>query len=385
MHNVTQEPDKLGRTRDALDALHPRERVGDRVRRVRVMLWPVLQAAIAAGLAWMVATELFGHPEPFFAPIAALISVGVGLGQRLSRVLELVMGVALGVLVGDALVGVIGAGPWQIVLVVVLAMLVAVFLGGGAVIVTQAGASGVLVVTLIQPEPGQIINLDRFVDASVGGIVGIIVTAVLLPVNPVSTARRHLDPLLDTIAGLLDESARALADHDRNAASHVLAEARSTQDAVDELKHTLEGSAEIARMAPVRWRARGQLVGYLEAADPVDHITRDMRILARHVVVALRRSEPIPPSLPESLRALAGAIRLLRISLAHGDLPQEAQASALAAADMATEALDDSGGFAVQVVVAQVRSLAVDVLRAAGITRKETLALLPDLPDEDDD
>jgi hypothetical protein len=46
----------------------------------------------------------------------------------------------------------------------------------------------------------------------------------------------------------------------------------------------------------------------------------------------------------------------------------------------ATEALDETGGFAGQVVVAQARSLAVDVLRATGLEREEALGLLPSLP-----
>ena len=139
--------------------------------------------------------------------------------QRLRRVLELVAGVALGVLIGDLLVGVIGTGVPQIAVVVALAMIVAIFLGGGAVIVSQAAASAVLVVTLVPASEGQPVNLDRFVDAAIGGLVGLGVSVLLLPVNPVSTARRALDPLLETLAELLDGSADALA------LSHALLEA----------------------------------------------------------------------------------------------------------------------------------------------------------------
>ena len=41
---------------------------------------------------------------------------------------------------------------------------------------------------------------------------------------------------------------------------------------------------------------------------------------------------------------------------------------------------DETGGFAGQVVVAQARSLAVDVLRATGLDREQALGLLPSLP-----
>lgn len=44
---------------------------------------------------------------------------------------ELVVGVSLGVLVGDLLISRIGSGPWQVTVVVALAMAIAVFTDGG--------------------------------------------------------------------------------------------------------------------------------------------------------------------------------------------------------------------------------------------------------------
>lgn len=369
------------RAAEALEALRPSDGFRDRLRRVRLTALPIAQAAVAAALAWWVATSPpVDHERPFFAPIAALITVGVGLGQRLRRVIELVAGVALGVLVGDLLIGVIGTGVPQIAAVVALAMIAAIFLGGGAVIVTQAAASAVLVATLVPPSDGAAVNLDRFFDATIGGLVGFAVTVLLLPVNPVSAARRELDPLLDTLAELIDDSADTLANRDRAGAALVLGRARETQESIDDLAQALEGSAEVARIAPVRWRKRGQLVGYLDAAEPIDHFARNLRVLVRHVVTLLRRKEPVPEVLPSALRTLSGAVRLLQMDLGAAEEPTEARSSAVAAAELATEALDQTGGFAGQVVVAQTRSMAVDLLRASGLDRDEAHKLLPSLP-----
>jgi len=49
---------------------------------LRLMGLPILQCSIAAALAWLVATQVFGHGRPFFAPIAVVICIGVGFGQR---------------------------------------------------------------------------------------------------------------------------------------------------------------------------------------------------------------------------------------------------------------------------------------------------------------
>src|SRR5581483_10303502 len=120
-------------------------------------------------VAWALAHDAVGHRSAFFAPISALIALGVGTLNRIQRVLELTLGVALGILVGDLLVNRIGSGAWQIALVVALAMAAAVLLGGGPLFVSQAGSSSVLVVTFIGGH-----NASRFVDALIGGAVGLV-------------------------------------------------------------------------------------------------------------------------------------------------------------------------------------------------------------------
>ena len=67
-------------------------------------------APIAAGVAWFVAEDVLGHPTPFFAPVAAVVSLGTSYGQRLRRVAEVTLGVAIGVFGADLLVSVIGSG-----------------------------------------------------------------------------------------------------------------------------------------------------------------------------------------------------------------------------------------------------------------------------------
>ena len=143
---------------------------------------PILHTAVAASLAWLVATEVLGHDRPFFAPVAAVVTLGLSLGRRGRRAVEVAVGVALGILVADLLVFVIGTGTWQIAVVVALAMSVALLLGGGPLVVSQAATSAVLVATLQPPDGG--ISLSRFLDALAGGASALVVATVLLPVNP---------------------------------------------------------------------------------------------------------------------------------------------------------------------------------------------------------
>src|SRR4030095_13679137 len=98
-------------------------------------------------------------------------------GHRLRRAIELVLGVALGIAVADAVIYVIGVGAWQITVVVTLAIAAAVFFGGQGVGVGQAASSAVLVAPLAPVASGGFLS-GRFVDALIGGAVGLTVMAV---------------------------------------------------------------------------------------------------------------------------------------------------------------------------------------------------------------
>ena len=121
-----------------------RRRFGEAFGRLGTGVWPILQTAVAASLAWFLASAVLGHGQPFFAAIAAVISTGVVVGREGRRAVELVFGVACGLAVADLLVVLIGTGTVQIGIVVALAMALAWLLGGGPALVTEAGVSALL-------------------------------------------------------------------------------------------------------------------------------------------------------------------------------------------------------------------------------------------------
>ena len=49
--------------------------------RLRSKSWQIGQCALAAGVAWFLAADVFGHATPFFAPTAAVVSLGTSYGQ----------------------------------------------------------------------------------------------------------------------------------------------------------------------------------------------------------------------------------------------------------------------------------------------------------------
>lgn len=340
-----------------------------RLDRLWVNALPVAQTALAAGLAWVVAHELIGHQRPFFAPVAATISLGVTLGQRSRRAVEMVVGVSLGVLIGDALVAAIGQGTWQIGLFVALAMSAAILVGGGPLLVGQAAASAVLVAAL-PPPTGDGVDFSRAIDALVGGSVGVLVH-LLLPIDPVARARRAAEPVLAELSAVLEDVARALAGRDLVAAEAALLRARAMDAPAALLHDAVAVGAEIARLAPRRRATRGQLALYAGAADQLELAVRNVRVLARGAVRALLLDDYVPPELGDALLDLAAAVRALGRELEGEDAVAEARTAALLAAGRATLVLDRTGNLSVSVLVGQVRSMAVDLLRGTGLGREE--------------
>src|SRR5918994_3940137 len=65
--------------------------------------WQILQTAVAAGVAWFLALLILGYERPEFAPIAAVISLGLAVGQRGKRVGLLTLGGDFWVAIADPL------------------------------------------------------------------------------------------------------------------------------------------------------------------------------------------------------------------------------------------------------------------------------------------
>jgi uncharacterized membrane protein YccC len=90
-----------GRSRDALPEVG--RRLASEPGRLSANGWAILQTA-AAGLAYFLATTVLGNEQPFFAPVAAVVTLGLSFGERGRRALEVALGVVVGLAVADVLV-----------------------------------------------------------------------------------------------------------------------------------------------------------------------------------------------------------------------------------------------------------------------------------------
>ena len=336
-----------------------------RVDRLRSAWRSILQAGVAAGLAWILATELFGHERPFFAPVSAIITLGLTVSERGRRAAEVAIGVALGIAVGDLLVLGIGVGAAQLALVVMLATSLAIFLGSGQMLATQAAVSAALVATLQPPTDG--VTFARFLDALAGGGIALLVNAVVLPADPVAMVRSAARPVLDELAGVLDDIAEAMLERDRDLAERALRRAREIDDLSVRFFDAVGVSRETTTFAPPRRRYRRKVEDYAAAAAQIDLAVRNVRVLARGAIRAVRLDENTPSEVADALRLLAQAVRAFGDAIDHPERVERVREPALRAAAIATKVLEDTANLSVSVIVGQIRSTATDLLTGTGL------------------
>ena len=346
--------------------------VARRVRRLRNESWNVAQSTLAAGGAWLLASLI--HPRPFFAPVAAVISLGTARGRRSRRAVELAVGVAVGIAVADSVVYLLGTSTLVLMLVVASAMSAALLLGAGVLLVNQAAVSAIIAVASVAP--GSTPSPYRALDALVGGAVALLVGQVLFPRDPVTAMARAARPVVGDLAVALENVAESLRSGDVAPARRGLTVARSTDDDLGAFFDAVALARETFVLRRPGRRTRERLPLYAEAAQQMDYAVRNTRVLARRAIAAVRRHGAAPPQLADAVSLLGEAVLELGTQLDDPERDVATRRLALEAAVKATSVLESDPGLSHAVIIGQIRSTAVDLLRGSGLSSEEAASAL---------
>lgn len=359
-------PERIG-SRLSADA------VMGRATRLRSRLPLIVQAALGAALAWFVASDLLEHPMPFFAPVTAMICLGLTYGNRVRRVVELTVGVAIGVLVGDVFVQFFGVGIWQIAAVCIVAMSLAVLAGAGQLLMLQAGTQGVIVATLISGD-GQ--AFGRWIDAVVGGLVALVITVVAPTGTPLRRPREEASTVVAHFAASLGRCAVGLREKDAEVVGGALDDARDLQPEMEDLREIAAEGLAVARLAPLRRRQRSGVQIIDDLLFPLDLAIRNVRVLIRRAEVCLIDGEVVPESYIDMVDELAMAAQHISDELCEGRDAVEAREDLVNLARRSTWSVREAG-LSAEVMRAQIRSTVVDLLRLTGLPVSEATRRVP--------
>ena len=162
----------------------------------------------------------------------------------------------------------------------------------------------------------------------------------------------------------LEETAVALRDSDSERAERALQAAHGIDEDVEALEeHARRGRRDgaLRSCASSRPAVRAR---YEQAMPQIDFAVRDTRVLVRFAARQVRAGERAP-QLADAVRELADAVWVLAAQYEHPDRATALRELALRAARAAEDIHDREPSLMTTQIVGQVRSVAVDLVRAA--------------------
>ncbi|WJY68871.1 FUSC family protein [Corynebacterium auris] len=352
-----------------------------RFRRVGNRLLPITQIALAAGVAFWISTSIFGHMQAFFAPISVIIVIGMTGGDRISKAVDVSMGCIISVFVGDLLFANLGQGGWQIAVIVGGALLIASFFSKSQLVNNQVAIGSILIATILPPG-GEVTGIDRTIDALVGCVVAMLVLA-LIPQWPMSRARTEIAHVLKLMSSVLDDVTEGLKKRDEEVIAEALEAIRASQSDVDGMASAVRSGQESAKLSPFLWGARRYVMALSRVITPTDQAVRTTRVLARRAHVLCEDNDTVSEKQIEILDCLARICleisevyevnsRLLQASV----IPEAVNELRALGAGAGTEVLQKDSVLSAYVILAQSRSLIVDLLQVCGMSRESAVAVL---------
>jgi len=253
-------------------------------------------SAIAAGIAWVLAIWLLGHPHPIFAAISAIVCLSPGLPSHRQQAIGLMAGVATGIVFGELALLLPqglplpeGLSLLRLLVATFFSMLVATFYGLAPVVPIQAGVSAVLVLALGPETAGWL----RMEDVVLGTAVGLLFSQVLLTPDPIRLIHDAIDALLLRLAECFRDAGDACNERDLEKAEFVLSQLTAAQESLIALNAGIDRARRVAR-----WTLRGRFAArtITDTASQYDrrgiHLYAHSLLFAEALVDALRKDAP---------------------------------------------------------------------------------------------
>jgi uncharacterized membrane protein YgaE (UPF0421/DUF939 family) len=343
------------------------------VQRIWFSLPAIAQILVAVAAAYSIAHWGLGHAVPILAVTLTINALGFSRDARPRRVAESVLGILLGVALSDGLSLLVGRGLWQLLVVLLVVFVVGRAVSTNAAFAVAAAVPSALVVLLPTPVGGP---FGRTLDALVGGLVALLVTA-LIPRDPRRASLRDGRTLFSVLSESMVSIVDSLDDADEAAGELALTRLRRTEPLIDDWKKSLDTATSVSRISPFLRRQLPELRRNARVLTAGDLASRHLRTLSRRVEFLVRDGVK-RPALGGLVREIATGLTLLGQEL--DDLQLTGQARSLLsdvarrldpASAIPDAALTDAA------IVLMLRPLVVDLLIGTGMEPDAARALLP--------
>lgn len=268
----------------------------------------VVKTAVAAGLAWALASWLLGVARPYFAPLAAILSVQATVAESISRGVQRILGVIGGILLAIVFTHLLGLHAWSLAVLVFIAMAAGTRLHLGAQGIPQVAISALMVLAVGSQVRGY--AWYRALDTALGAAVAILVSALLWPPDFTPDAIDALRLLAMGLSTIMDEMQQDLAGGlDPDEANRHLKKARAVDAGLHRARRAIRRAQTSLRWNPWHRGARVRLERLRQGLDVLDHTMIQVRGIARTLFVTLDRDVSRPSAaLPTALAHRLGTV-----------------------------------------------------------------------------
>ena len=211
----------------------------------------LVKTVVAAVVAWIIAAEVFGLPQPFLAPWGALLVVHATVYRSFWTGAKQIAATVIGVLLAWVTGNTLGLDPTALAIMLLAALLIGQvrWLRDEA---TTAAATALIVLTTGFSDEDHIL-LGRLFDTAIGVGVGVVVNALVWPPLQDLTAARAIQAVGRRVGELLAEVAEECGDECTE--EHVQAWVSRVQELdeeVDEAWALVRQARESGRLNPRR-------------------------------------------------------------------------------------------------------------------------------------
>lgn len=235
----------------------------------------ILKTALAAALSWFVASNLLHAEYPFFAALAAILTVQVTVADSIEKATQRIIGIIGGVMISMLIGHWFKVGTVSIFFVILIGMGISKALRMNPQIISQVAISSFLVLAFEQAQEGYAIA--RIFETVIGSSIAVFINALIVPKNAVPdvkssiiTYSRLSATTLKGLSTLLDEQGKT---------------GRSEVDALLKEKDTCHQTLQLAEQGlkynPLLNHERSKINSLALSINKLEHITVQIRGIRR--------------------------------------------------------------------------------------------------------
>ncbi|MDX5435545.1 MAG: aromatic acid exporter family protein, partial [Pontibacter sp.] len=150
----------------------------------------IVKTALAAAVSWMLATTVLGAEFPYFATLAAILTVQVTVADSVEKATQRIIGIIGGVAVSLFIGHWLSVSSFSIFLVIIIGMAISKGLRMNPQIVSQVAVSSFLVLAFGMQEEGY--ALERVSETLMGSVVAVLINALIVPQNAIPDVERSI-------------------------------------------------------------------------------------------------------------------------------------------------------------------------------------------------